>query len=84
MVRSEVRARKPHSTRQRRRAVKAAAKRVENRIETEFGLYYIHLHDKFPTVAFRGHELSIPACMAVPSAPGPGCDLGYFIEDAIA
>lgn len=54
--------------------------------ETELGLYYIHLHDKFPNVSFSGSAASLTPvqpngpCAALPFVPGPGCDLGYFLQ----
>lgn len=55
-------------------------------IETEFALYYIRFHDKFPTVSFEGSALDLlPAssggiCAGAPSVPTAGCDIGYLVE----
>jgi hypothetical protein len=51
-------------------------------VETEFGLYYIRFHDKFPTVSFEGTSAGGGLGCLVPTVPIPGdlCDVGYFHE----
>jgi len=51
-------------------------------LETEFGLYYIRFHDKFPTVNFEGSSAGGGLGCLAPGVPIPGelCDIGYFHE----
>ncbi len=60
----------------------AALRYYLDSIETEFAAYYIRLHDKFPTVSYRGSELNIALCgdTMTGGAPKPGCDAGYIVE----
>lgn len=64
----------------------AALRYYLDQIETEFAVYYIRLHDKFPTVSYRGTALSLQLppngpCQGTPGgAPKPGCDAGYIVE----
>lgn len=59
----------------------AALRWYLDEIQTEFALYYIRLHDKFPTLSYRGTALDLATCNAPPvGVPKPGCDAGYIVE----
>ena len=49
-------------------------------LETEFGLYYIRLHDKYPTVSFRGSVAGLGCLDPSVAIPSDDCDIGYFHE----
>jgi hypothetical protein len=58
----------------------AALRYYASFIETEFGLYYVRLHDKFPTVSFRGSRAGLNCIDPARSIPDESCDIGYFHE----
>lgn len=54
-------------------------------IETELSVYYVRLHEKFPSVSHSGVDSSLAGCLAFNASPdGPlppqaGCDIGYNV-----